>query len=88
MPFKNYEDKIKYNNIHNPDRVHHYRYGKSLRVWLSGIKKRLYVCELCAEVGKTEFHEYTSNPKEVIELCHECHDFIRLNKFDENKLFL
>jgi len=89
MPFKDYNQKIKYNNLHNPDRVNHFRdNGKNIRLNLRGFKKRLYVCEFCGSIGKTDFHEYSSNPKEVIELCRDCHRFITIGTFNENKLFL
>ena len=40
------------------------------------------------DIGKTEFHEWVDNkPKFVIEVCHDCHEFIKLKTFDENKLF-
>lgn len=85
MPFKDYNRKLEYNRNY----VKHYRgIEEGLRLNLNGIKKRLYVCELCGDVGNTQFHEFTSNPLEVVEVCHDCHEFIRLDKFDENKMFM
>ena len=85
MPYKNYMDKIRYNNFHNPNRVNSSKYG---RINLNNIKNRTYICELCNEFGNTEFHEYNDyNPENVLELCIFCHKQITLQKFDESKIF-
>jgi len=85
IPYSNYQDKLD----HNRNYVKHYRgVNERLRINLNGIKKRLYVCELCGDIGNTQFHEWIdNNPKEVIEVCKDCHDYIKLKIFDENKLF-
>lgn len=91
MPYKNYENKIRYNQLHNPNRVGHYRDNKEgcIRFNLNGIKNRNYVCELCGDFGKTEFHEISkNNPYDVLECCVFCHTQIRLQTFDDSKLFM
>lgn len=82
MPYKNYSDKIRYNNLHNPNRVASRNINK--RVNLNGIKNRCYVCEFCGSIWNTEFHEYNGNPKNVFELCHECHEDCHVGKFNED----
>ncbi len=86
MPFKDYNKKLEYNHNY----VKHYRdNGKGfeqINLNLMG-KKRLYVCESCFDVGRTEFHELTNNPHDNIELCKFCHNLITLQNFDELKAF-
>jgi len=85
MPFKDYQKKLEYNRNY----VHHYRNNeKGFEVInLNGIKNRNYVCETCFEVGNTQFHELTNNPKDNIELCFFCHDLITRQIFDDTKAF-
>jgi hypothetical protein len=90
MPYKNSDDKKRWNALHNPNRVASRQSGK--RISLNKIKHRTYVCELCGSVGKTEFHEYNRNPINVIEVCcngyESCHYKIHNNLFDESVIFL
>ena len=91
MPYKNYQNKLRYNSLHNPNRVTSFLNGnKIIQTNLNGIINRNYVCSFCGECGKTSFHHPIPDKKNktfVIQLCSFCHDLIHNNKFDENKLF-